>query len=104
MERAISSVRNLYSELSAGDDTAAAQRVNLAVADQFDPIFFAQVDVSDLQVIGRSGSQLDLQGVVTFLYPDGSRQMETRTYRVDTSSEPPLITGSAFGRVISPRQ
>lgn len=106
-ERAISSVRDLYSELSIGDDQAAAQRVSLAVADQFDPTFFAQfthVDVSNLQVIGRNGSQLELYGEVTFLYPDGSRQLETRTYRVDTSSEPALITHSAFGRMISPRQ
>jgi len=106
-ERAISSVRDLYSELSSGDDRAAAQRVSVAVADQFDPTFFAQfahVDVSNLQVIGRSGAQLDLQGKVTFLYPDGTRQEETRTYRVDTNNEPALITRSAFGRVVSPRQ
>jgi hypothetical protein len=107
MERAISSVANLYSELSAGDRAGAAQRLSRAVADQFDPTFFAQfaqVDVSNLQVIGRSGSELDLQGDVTFLYPDGSRQRETRTYRVDTSLDPPRITSSAFGRMISPRQ
>jgi hypothetical protein len=106
-ERAISSVRDLYSELTSGDDRAAAQRVSVAVADQFDPTFFAQfahVDVSNLQVIGRSGAQLDLQGEVIFLYPDGTRQEETRTYRVDTNNEPALITRSAFGRVVSPRQ
>ncbi len=105
--RAITSVHDLYSELSAGNYTAAAQHFAPAVADQFDPSFFAQferVDVEGLEVVSHNDSRLDLRGVVTFFYPDGSSQLETRTYRVDTDNDPPLITRSAFGRVIRPRR
>ena len=106
-DRAISSVHALYRELSAGNYAAAAQHFAPAVADQFDPSFFAQferVDVEGLEVVSRTGSRLDLRGMVTFVYPDGSSQLETRTYRVDIDNDPPLIIRSAFGRVIRPRR
>jgi hypothetical protein len=104
--QAIASVQGLYRELAAGPTGPPSGRLHRAAADQFDPVFFAQfnrVDVGALEVIGRTGSRLALQGVVTWIYPDGSSQRETRSYAVDMANDPPLIVHSAFGRVINPR-
>jgi hypothetical protein len=105
--RAISTVRDLYSELSAANYASTAQRLSPIAADQFDPAFFAQferVSIADLAVVEISGGRVDLQGMVTFTYPDGTTQRETRSYTVDTESNTPLIVESAFGRVVKPRQ
>jgi hypothetical protein len=105
--QAIASVQGLYRELAAGTAGPPSARLHRAAADQFDPAFFAQfkrVDVGALEVIGRTGSRVALQGVVTWIYPDGSSQRETRSYAVDTANDPPLIVHSAFDRVINPRQ
>ena len=104
---AIASVQQLYSDLSSGDMNAARQRFSGSAADQFDPAFFGQfqrVNVSDLRETGRNGSLVSLQGVVTFLYPDGSSQSESRSFEVETANQPPLITSSSFGQVIKTRQ
>jgi hypothetical protein len=72
-------------------------------SDQFDPAFFnqfASVTLSDLKETGRNGPQLLFSGVVTFQYPDGTSQLESRTFTVDTSRTPAVVTASAFGRVI----
>jgi hypothetical protein len=61
------------------------------------------VRVSDLQESGRSGNSIMLNGVVTFTYPDGSSQSESRSFTVDTANQPARITGSSFGAVIKPR-
>ena len=100
---AIRSIGNLYNALSAKDHAAAREYYGDGSADQFDPAFFNQferVSVSDLTVKDRDGSTLDLAGVVTFVYPDGTSQVESRTFTVDTSRSPALVTASAFGRVI----
>lgn len=105
-DQAIASVQQLYANLSSGNMDAARQLFGPAAADQFDPAFFSQfreVRVSDLRETGRSGSSLILEGVVTFVYPDGSSQVESRSYTVETTSEPPLITASSFGAVIKAR-
>lgn len=91
-DQAIASVQQLYANLSSGNMDAARQLFGPAAADQFDPAFFSQfreVRVSDLRETGRSGSSLILEGVVTFVYPDGSSQVESRSYTVETTSEPP---------------
>jgi hypothetical protein len=41
--------------------------------------------------------------VVTFAYPDGSVQSESRRFTVDTASTPALIIASDFGGVIKAR-
>jgi hypothetical protein len=105
--QAIASVRGLYRELATGPAGTPSGRLHRAMADQFDPAFFAQfkrVDVGSFEVIGRTGSRVALQGVVTWIYPDGTSQRETRSYAVDTAKEPPQIVLSGFGRVINPRQ
>ena len=103
---AIASVQQLYTDISSGNVDAARQLFSPAAADQFDPTFFSQfqqVSVSDLRETGRSGATVTLSGVVTFVYPDNTTQSESRTFTVDTSSQPALITGSSFGSVLKPR-
>ncbi len=103
---AIASVERLYSALSNRDFNTARSLFGPVAADQFDPAFFeqfSQVSVSDLREIGSSGAVVELEGTVRFVYPDGSVQVESRSFTVDTASEPALITASAFGQVLQPR-
>jgi hypothetical protein len=105
--QAVSSVEQLYNELSMGNMQAARQRFSGEAANQFDPAFFRQfqrVSVDKLQETGRNGSIVTLEGLVTFVYPDGTSQSESRTFTVDTASNPALITGSSFGQVMQGRQ
>ena len=105
-ESAIATIEQLYAEITSGNLDAARQHFAPEVADQFDPTFFNQfqsVRVSDLQETGRSGSSIALSGVVTFVYPDGSSQSESRSFSVETANQPPRITNSSFGAVIKPR-
>ncbi|MFM8524038.1 MAG: hypothetical protein ACKOCM_00195 [Cyanobacteriota bacterium] len=97
------SLSNLYNALSRKDLVTARTYYNGGSGDQFDPAFFNQfagVSLSDLKETGRSGPNLFFTGVVTFLYPDGTRQLEHRTFTVDTSSSPAVVTASAFTGVI----
>jgi hypothetical protein len=105
--QAIASVEQLYNDLSLGNVQAARQRFSGEAADQFDPAFFRQfqrVSVDQLRTIGINGSQVSLEGVVTFVYPDGTSQSESRQFTVDTSTDPALITASSFGQVTRGRQ
>lgn len=106
LDRAIRSVQQLYTALSSGDIDAARRLFGGAAADQFDPSFFSQfsrVSVADLVETGRSGSAVELVGLVTFTYPDGSSQVESRSFSVDTATDPALITASSFQSVVQPR-
>lgn len=106
LDRAVSSIQDLYAALSAKDFARARGLFAGGAADQFEPGFFRQferVSVQDLRSTGQVGSTLNLEGVVTFVWPDGSLQTETRSFSVDTSSDPAVITASEFGRVITPR-
>jgi hypothetical protein len=47
---------------------------------------------------------VSLHGVVTFVYPDGSTQSESRSFVVDTATQPALITASGFNQVLKARQ
>lgn len=105
-EQAIDTVRRLYDDIALGNTAAAQQWFSPQAADQFNPAFFRQfqrVAVDNLQEVSRQGSLVTLQGVVTFVYPDGTSQSESRNFTVDTASAPALITASSFGQVLSPR-
>ena len=107
LEQAITSVRQLYDDLSVGNHAAARALFSPAAADQFDPAFFQQfqrVAVDNLRETGREESVLMLEGVVSFVYPDGSSQSESRSFSVDTADGRALITGSSFGEVVRPRR
>ena len=105
-DRSLASVNALYEALSAKDYGRARSLFGAGAADQFEPAFFDQferVTVQDRRLTSQSGDNVNLEGVVRFLYPDGTVQSETRTFSLDSGSDPPLITASAFGRVIKPR-
>jgi len=107
LDRAVASIQELYGALSAKKFSRAQPLFGPAAADQFDPSFFRQferVSVGNLRSTGQVGSTLHLEGVVTFVWPDGSLQTESRTFSVDTSSSPAVINGSAFGQVLTPRR
>ena len=107
LNRAMASVQQVYSELSLGNIQSARQLFSESAADQFDPSFFRQfqrVSVDELQETSRNGSAINLQGIVTFVYPDGTTQSESRSFTVETSSNPPLITASSFNQVVQGRQ
>ena len=103
---AVTSIQELYAALSAKDYTSAASHYGPIAADQFDPIFFNQferVTVADLRQTSSTGSMLNFEGVVTFVYRNGNVQTETRYFTVDTRTTPALITSSEFGRVLQAR-
>lgn len=102
----VRTVESLYQALSRQDFTAARALFAGAAADQFDPAFFRQftrVEVADLQPTARSAASITLDGVVSFHYLDGSIQKESRTFTLDTNSDPPRVVASAFGTVVRPR-
>lgn len=103
---AVASIQELYAALSTKDYSTAASHFGPVAADQFDPTFFNQferVTVADLRETSRTGSMINFDGVVTFVYPNGDVQTESRRFTVDTRTTPPLITSSEFGRVLQPR-
>jgi serine/threonine-protein kinase len=105
-DQAIASVQGLYAALSGKTYDQARRFFGGAAADQFDPAFFdqfEQVSVSDLQETSQDGSTVTLRGLVTFVYPDGSVQTESRRFSVDTATTPALITASDFGGVVKAR-
>ena len=105
--QAVASVEQLYNDLSLGNIQAARQRFCGEAADQFDPAFFSQfqrVSVDNLRELSRDGSLVTLEGLVTFVYPDGTSQSESRSFTVETATDPALITASNFGQVTRRRQ
>ena len=75
-------------------------------ADQFDSTFFNQferVTVADLHETCSTGSMINFEGVMTFMYRNDNVQTETRAFTIDTSTTPALITSSEFGRVLRSR-
>ena len=106
-DHALRSIQDLYNSLSAKDFEKSRLLYGSGAADQFTPGFFNQferVTTQDLRITSQTGSTVNLEGAVTFVWPDGSLQSETRSFSVDTSTEPALITASEFGRVITPRR
>ena len=105
--QAVASVEQLYNDLSLGNIQAARQRFGGEAADQFDPAFFSQfqrVSVDNLRERSRDGSLVTLEGLVTFVYPDGTSQSESRSFTVETATDPALITASNFGQITRRRQ
>lgn len=80
VDLAVAGIQQLYQALSAKDFSQAQALYGSAAADQFDPSFFRQferVSVQDLRATSQTGSTVNLEGVVTFVWPDGSLQTET---------------------------
>lgn len=107
VDLAISTVSRWVQALSDGNTTKARSLMTDGAATLYDPDFFSQferVTVSDLQASSTSGSYVNLNGVMTFIYPDGSTQRETRTFTVNVLSQSqPVVTATEFVAVIKPR-
>jgi hypothetical protein len=103
---AIARLQDLYAALSRQDFSAAGAYVSGEAADQFEPAFFRQferVEVGDLKLSGSSATSISLEGVVTFVYPDGTLQQESRSFTLETTGSAPRVIQSAFMRVVRPR-
>jgi len=106
LNAAVTSIQDLYGALSSKDYASAYSHFGPVAADQFEPSFFNQferVTVADLRQTSSTGSMINLEGVVSFVYRNGDVQTETRTFTVDTRTAPALIISSEFGRVLQPR-
>ena len=106
LNAAVISIQDLYGALSSKDYASAYSHFGPVAADQFEPSFFNQferVTVADLRQTSSTGSMINLEGVVSFVYRNGDVQTETRTFTVDTRTAPALIISSEFGRVLQPR-
>ena len=71
--------------MSDMDGKRASQFMTGEAERMYDPGFFKQFDrvnVSRLKVDNVTGSFINLSGVMTFVYPNGSVQKETRTFTV----------------------
>ena len=99
-------ILNLYSHLS---NKAWSDAINLHTSEVsflFDPNFFKQFDkvtVEKLSIASRSDNFINFVGTNTYFYPDGSIQMEERSYTVQLINNIPLISASNFLRVIKSR-
>ena len=107
VDLAISTVSQWVQALSEGNTTKARSLMTDGAATLYDPDFFSQferVTVSDLHASSTSSSYVNLNGVMTFIYPDGSTQRETRTFTVYVSPQSqPVVSSTEFISVIKPR-
>ena len=106
-QRAVAVINELYATLSAKEFEKSKDLYGAGAADQFGPGFFVQfkrVTAQNLGVTSATKSMVNLEGEVIFYWPDGSNQAETRSFSVNTTSQPALITASEFRSVIRPRQ
>ena len=72
----------------------------------YSPEFFRQFDrvnVSQLKVESITGSFINLKGVMTFVYPDGSVQKESRTFTVFAREGQAVVSNTEFDGVLQSR-
>jgi len=106
VDKAVNTVRSLYLRLTDRQFAQAMEFVSPDIQWQFKSDFFRQFDrvtVQDLKDSGITGSTVNLNGVVTFVWPDGSIQREKRYFSVDTSSKPSRVTSTEFGGIVQSR-
>ncbi|WP_404790448.1 protein kinase [Altericista sp. CCNU0014] len=105
-EAAQNTVESFYRYISNKNWDAAHSLFGAKLAQQFEPSFyqqFQQVTVKNLKIIDRSAENISLIGQNTYFYPNGSTQLEERTYVVEMINGQPYITDSSFIRVIKTR-
>ncbi|MEM7066221.1 MAG: serine/threonine-protein kinase [Cyanobacteria bacterium P01_B01_bin.77] len=99
-------VADFYSYLSSRSWEAARSQTGGALAQQFDPGFFEQFDqvsVENLQVIEQTPERIEFLGQNTYVYSDGSIQIEERTFTVQPVDGQPRIIESEFRGVTQSR-
>jgi serine/threonine protein kinase, bacterial len=106
-ETAISTVEELYAQLSSKNYAAARDIYGPQLADTFEPTFFDQftrVTVNNLSITSRTNRSIKLVGDNTYVWPDGSTQQEQRSFTVREVDGRPVITASKFVRLVYSRQ
>lgn len=99
-------VTEFYEQVSAQSWSAARAMTAGTLAQQFNPSFFRQferVTVENLRVTAQTAETLTLAGQNTYRYPDGSSQLEARTFTLQRVEGQPRIVASDFVRVIKAR-
>jgi serine/threonine-protein kinase len=89
--------------VSSQDWDGARSQFGDALAEQFDPGFFAQFDqvsVENLRVTGQTADAIELLGENTYVYTDGSTQREERTFTVEMRDGQARIVASSFKGVL----
>jgi hypothetical protein len=103
---AVESVNALYNALSTKNFDESPRWHTAAVSDQFTPDFFSQfsrVSATGLMVSNTNGQLITFSGIIRFDYPDNRYQIESRTFTVDLTANPPQVVASKFVRVLKPR-
>lgn len=107
VDTAVNTVNRWIQAMSDGDESITRSLMTGSATQFYDPNFLSQfyrVSISDLQVTSRSGSFVNLNGIITFVYKDGTTQRETRSFSVQLfNSSSPLITATEFIAVIKQR-
>ena len=106
VDAAIYVIQEWVSAMSDMDSQKASQYMTGDAERMYEPGFFKQferVNVSRLTIDNVSGSFINLNGIMTFVYPDGSIQKETRTFTVFTKDDAAVVTNTEFGKVIQSR-
>ena len=106
IDLAIDVVQRWVSTFTMLDSNKTRQYMTGEAERMYDPLFFEQfsrVNVSELKVESISGSFVNLIGVMTFVYPDGSTQRETRSFTVFSNGQRAEVTNSEFIKVIKTR-
>ncbi|MDB4659672.1 trypsin-like peptidase domain-containing protein [Synechococcus sp. AH-551-C10] len=106
IDAAIYVIQEWVSAMSDIDSLRASKYMTGSAERMYDPAFFRQferVNVSNLTVDSVSGSFINLTGIMTFVYPDGSIQKETRTFTLYSKDGSSVVTNTEFGKVIDSR-
>ena len=107
VDTAINTVNIWIQAMSDGDEAITRSLMTGSATHFYDPNFLSQfyrVSISDLQVTSRSGSFVNLNGIITFVYKDGTTQRETRSFSVQViNPSSPVITATEFIAVIKQR-
>ncbi|MBF2098825.1 MAG: serine/threonine protein kinase [Gloeomargaritaceae cyanobacterium C42_A2020_066] len=99
-------IEAFYAAVNAQNWEQAAGLFGPDLRTQFDPEFFkqfSQVTIENLQVEETTPQGVALVGENLYVYPDGTRQRERRSFRVAMVDGRPLIVASAFLTVLQPR-
>ncbi|WP_115126616.1 hypothetical protein [Synechococcus sp. GEYO] len=106
IDSAIYVIQEWVEAMSNNDTQRAFKYMTGAAERMYDPAFFRQferVNISNLTVDSVSGSFINLSGIMTFVYPDGSVQKETRTFTLFSKDGSTVVTNTEFGKVVDPR-
>jgi hypothetical protein len=104
---AINTIENLYVYLSDKQFDKAILLHSPHLQKQFNSNFFTQfirVTVEDLQITSQTDNSINLVGINTYVYPNGSTQREKRSYTVRLLDGEFKITSSEFIKVIKLRK